>query len=93
MPFKEKSVRKVSEKCQKSAEKNIGKKVTKKTLMQYDAILSAMAQGIWYQAKDLSGVLDVKGNRLKTLLRELVAAQRLEEDGATKGKKYRKRDD
>ncbi|MCM1539789.1 MAG: putative DNA binding domain-containing protein [Blautia sp.] len=93
LPFKEKSVRKVSEKCQKSAEKNIGKKVTKKTLMQYDAILSAMAQGIWYQAKDLSGVLDVKGNRLKTLLRELVAAQYLEEDGTTKGKKYRKRDD
>ena len=80
----------MSEKCQKSAEKNIGKKVTKKTLKQYEAILSVMKPGVWYQAKELLGVLDVKENRIKILLRELVAAQRLEEDGATKGKKYRK---
>lgn len=90
LAFKEKSVRKVSEKCQKSAEKNIDKKVTKKTLKQYEAILSVMKPGVWYQAKELLGVLDVKENRIKILLRELVSAQRLEEDGATKGKKYRK---
>lgn len=78
------------EKCQKSAEKKSGSKVTHKTLMQYETILSAMEPGVWYRAKDLIDVLDVKERRLKILLRELVSAQCLEEEGTTKGKKYRK---
>lgn len=59
-------------------------------MMQYETILSAMEPGVWYRAKDLIDILDVKERRLKILLRGLVASQRLEEDGATKGKKYRK---
>lgn len=87
LSFREKSAKKVSEKCRKSAEK----KVTKKTLVQYETILSAMKPGVWYQASEFIDILDVKESRMKILLRELVAAQRLEDDGATKGKKYRKK--
>lgn len=64
--------------------------MTKKTLLQYEMILSFMEQGEWYQANEFSDILGVKESRTKILLRELVAARFLEEDGATKGKKYRK---
>lgn len=37
-----------------------------------------------------TGRLDVKESRLRTLFKELVAAHLLEDNGSTKGKKYRK---
>lgn len=86
LSFKKKAAEKSDEKkCQKSA-----KKVTKKTLGQYEIILTAMEPGVWYQASEFVDILGVKWSRTKILLRELVAAGLLEEDGATKGKKYRK---
>lgn len=44
----------------------------------------------WYRSNEFSDILGVKESRTKELLRELVAAGLLEDDGATKGKKYRK---
>lgn len=91
LSFKKKSAEK---KYQKSAgkvsEKSAGKKLTKKTLIQYEMILSAMEPGVWYQANEFIDLLGVKESRTKILLRELVANHYLEDDGATKGKKYKK---
>ena len=44
----------------------------------------------WYRSNEFSDILGVKESRTRELLRELVAAGLLEDDGATKGKKYRK---
>ncbi|MDE7204586.1 MAG: hypothetical protein K2O91_22420, partial [Lachnospiraceae bacterium] len=62
----------------------------KKTLLQYETILSVMEPNIWYRASEFMDILGIKESRTKELLRELVAADLLENDGATKGKKYRK---
>ena len=51
------------------------KKVTKKTQEQYDTILSFMENGRWYKANELTELLGVK---------------KLEDNGVTKGKTYRK---
>lgn len=69
------------------------KKPPKKTLLQYETILSAMEPNIWYRSNEFTDILGVKESRTKELLRELVAAGSLEDDGATKGKKYRKSGD
>lgn len=58
--------------------------------MQYEQILSSLKPGEWYRASELVDVLDVKERRMRTLLRELVAARLLEDNGATKGRRYRK---
>lgn len=86
-------IRKVTEKSdrKKATKKSDGKKVTKKTQEQYDKILAFMEPDIWYKASDLTDVLGVKETRTKELLRALVAEMKLEDDGATKGKRYRKR--
>lgn len=91
LSFKKKNAEKKYQKSTgKVPEKGAGKKVTKKTLMQYDMILSAMEPGVWYQANEFINLLGLKESRTKILLRELVAARYLEDDGATKGKKYKK---
>lgn len=93
LSFRQKNSAKMLEKYRKSAGKvpeKCRKKVTKKTLMQYEIILSAMKPDIWYQASEFIDILGVKESRAKMLLRELVAANYLEEDGSTKGKKYKK---
>lgn len=64
--------------------------VIQKNLLQYETILTAMEPGEWYQVSEFSDILGVKESRTKELLRELVVAGLLEDDGATKGKKYRK---
>ena len=71
--------------------KSAGKKVTKKTQEQYDKILAFMKPDIWYKTNDLVEVLGVKETRIKELLRALVGDEKLEDDGATKGKRYKKR--
>ena len=65
--------------------------MTKKTQEQYDIILNFMDDGNWYKAVDLVDELGVKETRTKELLRALVKLDLLEDDGATKGKKYHKK--
>ena len=50
-----------------------------------------MDVGNWYKAVDLVDELGVKETRTKELLRALVKLDLLEDDGATKGKKYHKK--
>ncbi len=100
LSFKKKRGNKNAEKkvLKKSAEKkalkkSAEKKVTDKTRMQYEMILSSMEPGKWYRTNEFMDMLGVKETRMRTLLRELVASHYLEEDGTTKGKKYRKTSD
>lgn len=58
--------------------------------MHYERILSIMEPGVWYQASEFMDILGLKERRTRALLRELVAMNSLEDNGATKGKKYRK---
>ena len=44
----------------------------------------------WYKASDLVEVLDVKETRTKELLRALVADGKILDNGATKGRCYKK---
>lgn len=69
---------------------SFAKKATKKTQEQYDAILAFMENGRWYKANELTELLGVKETRTKMLLRALVADKKLEDNGVTKGKTYRK---
>lgn len=94
LEFKNKTrIKKVTEKSaeKKATEKSDRKKVTKKTQEQYDIILKFMNDGNWYKAVDLVEELGVKETRTKELLRALVKVDLLEDDGSTKGKKYRKK--
>ena len=60
------------------------------TLTQYKKILSYMQIDEWYKASDLSKAVDVKSSRLRELLHALVIDGKLIDDGATKGKRYKK---
>ena len=51
-----------------------------------------MKSGVWYKASDLMDVLGLKETRTKELLRALLADEKLVDDGATKGKRYKKAD-
>ena len=51
-----------------------------------------MEAGRWYKANELTEVLGVKETRTKMLLRTLVADKKLEDNGVTKGRAYRKPD-
>jgi len=66
--------------------------VTKKRQEQYETILTFMKSGVWYKASDLMDVLGLKETRTKELLRALLADEKLVDDGATKGKRYKKAD-
>ena len=97
LSFKKKVPKKSAEKKvpKKSAEKKVPKKsaekkVPKKTRMQYEMILSVMEPKKWYQAKDFLELVGVKERRMRTLLGELVAERLIEDDGSTKGKRYRR---
>ena len=74
----------------KVTEKNDRKKVTKNTQLQYQQILTFMKLDTWYKASDLVEVLDVKETRTKELLRALVADGKILDNGATKGRCYKK---
>jgi DNA-binding IclR family transcriptional regulator len=50
-----------------------------------------MSDGEWHQASEIAEILGLKDTRTKQLLRELVEADKLEDDGKTKGKAYRLR--
>lgn len=76
--------------AKKATKKSDEKKVTKKTQEQYEKILAFMKPDIWYKANELAEILGVKETRTKELLRALVSDGKLEDDGATKGKRYKK---
>ena len=73
------------------SEKSVSKKVTVKTQAHYDMILSFMEDDVWYKASELVDVLGVKETRTKTLLRALVEVGALVDNGAIKGRKYKKK--
>ena len=52
-----------------------------------------MQPDVWYKASDLMHVLGVKETRTKELMRALIADGKLVDDGATKGKRYKKADE
>ena len=91
LSFAKKATKKSDEK--KATKKNDGKKVTKKRQEQYEKILTFMQPDVWYKASDLMNVLGVKETRTKELLRALITAEKLVDDGATKGKRYKKADE
>lgn len=90
LPFVRKTIEKSDGK--KATEKSAEKKVTKKRQEQYKTILTFMKSGVWYKASDLMDVLGLKETRTKELLRALLADEKLVDDGATKGKRYKKAD-
>ena len=64
--------------------------MTVKTKDQYDVILSFMENDVWYKASELVEVSGVKEIRAKALLRALVEDGMLVDNGAIKGRKYKK---
>ena len=92
LEFKKKQAKKATEKSdrKKATEKSDRKKVTKNTQVQYEQILTFMKLDTWYKASDLVEVLDVKETRTKELLRALVADGKILDNGATKGRCYKK---
>ena len=52
-----------------------------------------MQPDVWYKASDLMNVLGVRETRTKELLRALITDEKLVDDGATKGKRYKKADE
>lgn len=91
LSFAKKATKKSDEK--KATKKSGGKKVTKKRQEQYEKIFAFMQPDVWYKASDLMDVLGVKETRTKELLRALIADEKLVDDGATKGKRYKKVDE
>ncbi len=91
LSFSKKATKKSDEK--KATKKSDGKRVTKKRQEQYEKILTFMQPDVWYKASDLMNVLGVKETRTKELLRALITAEKLVDDGATKGKRYKKVDE
>ena len=71
--------------------KSDSKKVTVKTKAHYDMILSFMEDDVWYKASELVDVLGVRETRTKALLRALVEDGLLVDNGAIKGRKYKKK--
>ena len=90
LSFVKKAPEKSAEK--KAPKKSAEKKVTKKRQEQYEKILLFMQPDVWYKAIDLMNVLGLKETRTKELLRALISDQKLIDDGATKGKRYKKAD-
>lgn len=81
----------------KTTKKSDGKKadekrVTKKTMQQYEVVMNFMKVGIEYKLSDISTVIGVKETRTKEILKGLIEAGSIETVGSTKAKKYRKVD-
>lgn len=76
----------------KPAKKTGEKKITIKTQTEMEAILTYMAAGEWYRLSDLMDILELKKSRTRELLRFMVDVGKIIDDGATKGKRYKKVD-
>lgn len=89
LPFVKKATEKSDRK--KATEKSDRKTITKKSELQIQSILEYMDGERWYKANELTKILGLKDTRTKELLRKMVIMNLLEDNGATKGKTYRKR--
>ncbi|MCD8018086.1 MAG: hypothetical protein LUF92_00415 [Clostridiales bacterium] len=65
------------------------KSITKKTEEKYAAILDFMADGQWHKTSEFIDLLSLKETRTKQLLKELVAADKLVDNGKNKGRMYK----
>lgn len=75
----------------KRRKENCGKKSAgRKTLAQYEMMLSMMQPDVWYRSSDFSQLLHVKERRIQTLLKELCENGCIEDNGLIKGKRYKK---
>lgn len=66
-------------------------KLSKKKKEQYDRILKLLADGDWHKTAEIAENLGVKDTRTKELVKELVALEKLVDNGKTKGKMYKLR--
>ena len=65
------------------------KKLSKKKIEQYDKILKLLNDGEWHKTAEIADNLRLKDTRTKELLKELIALDKLIDNGKTKGKLYR----
>lgn len=65
------------------------KKFSKKKMEQHAMILDYMADGEWHKTSEIIEILGLKDTRTKEILKELVALDKLDDNGKTKGKLYR----
>lgn len=65
------------------------KKSSKKKIEQYDKILKSLNDGEWHKTSEIADNLGLKNTRTKELLKELIALDKLIDNGKTKGKLYR----
>lgn len=64
--------------------------MAKKTQEKYESILNDMEPDKWYKASEFESVVDVKGSRIKVLLKDMIGQGVIESTGSTKGKMYKK---
>ncbi|MDE7332788.1 MAG: hypothetical protein K2O16_11265 [Lachnospiraceae bacterium] len=64
-------------------------KFLKKKVEQHTVILNYMADGEWHKTSEVAAILGLKDTRTKELLKELVALEKLDDNGKTKGKLYK----
>ena len=65
------------------------KKSSKKKKEQYEKILKLLNDGEWHKTAEIADNLGLKDTRTKELLKELIALDKLIDNGKTKGKLYR----
>ncbi len=65
------------------------KKLSKKKIEQYDKIIKLLNDGEWHKTAEIADNLGLKDTRTKELLKELIALDKLIDNGKTKGKLYR----
>ena len=56
---------------------------------QYEKILKLLNDGEWHKTAEIADNLGLKDTRTKELLKELIALDKLIDNGKTKGKLYR----
>ena len=65
------------------------KKSSKKKIEQYEKILKLLNDGEWHKTAEIADNLGLKDTRTKELLKELIALDKLIDNGKTKGKLYK----
>lgn len=51
--------------------------------------MSFMEEGVWHKAPEINEVVEVGSRRLRIILNEMISDGMIEDDGQTKGKRYR----
>ncbi|MCD8069183.1 MAG: hypothetical protein LUE87_09920 [Lachnospiraceae bacterium] len=65
------------------------KSITPKTEEQYATILNFMADRQWHKTSEIKALLSLKETRTKQLMKELVSANKLVDNGKNKGRMYK----